>query len=63
MGLLKQLSRVVARTATLPVSVARDIVTLGGVLDDSLEVKTGEHLQKLFEDITDLPDSVDDDDE
>jgi len=59
MGLLKQLGKVVARAATLPVSVARDVVTLGGVLDDSLEVKTGEHLGKLYEDITDLPDSVD----
>lgn len=60
-GFLKQLGKVAARTVTLPVSVAKDVVTLGGVLDDD-EVATTEHLKKLYEDVTDLPDSVDEED-
>lgn len=61
MGLFDQLVKVVARTVTLPVSVAKDAVTLGGVLDDSGEIATIEHLKKLVEDIDDLPDSVNED--
>ena len=61
MGFLKQLTKVAARAVTLPVSVAKDAVTMGGVLDDSDKVATLEHLTKLAEDIEELPDSVDDD--
>lgn len=43
-------------------SVAKDVVTLGGVLDESEEIATVDHLQKLYEDITDIPDSVDEED-
>ena len=59
MGLFDQLVKTVARAVTLPVSVAKDVVTMGGVLDDSGEIATLDHLKKLVEDIEELPDSVD----
>jgi len=57
-GFLKQLGKVVVRTATLPASVVKDVVTLGGVNDDSGRVATLEHLKKLSDDIEELPDSI-----
>lgn len=59
MGFLKQLGKVAIRAATLPASVVKDVVTLGGVNDDSGEVATLEHLKKLSEDIGELPESID----
>ena len=58
MGLFNQLVKTAARIGTLPVSAVIDIITLGGLLNDS-ESATVEHIEKFIEDIDDLPDSVD----
>ena len=60
MGFLKQLGKVTARAVTVPVSVAKDVVTMGGVLTEENEVATFEHLKKLVGDVNELPDSMED---
>ena len=48
MKLFGQIVRTVINTATLPVSIAQDVLTLGGTITKGkLETYTGEKLQKI----------------
>lgn len=54
MGLFGAVVRTVVNTATLPVAVARDIVTLGGVIDRTDgKLHTTAHLERLKEEADD----------
>ena len=53
-----QTAKIATRVAILPVAVAKDVVTMGGVMTDDSPA-TLRQLKKLAEDIEDLPDSVD----
>jgi len=46
-----QVSKVAVRTAILPVSIAKDVVTMGGALTDEPEPATSDQLKKLLRDI------------
>lgn len=56
MGILKTLVDV----ATIPVAVAADIVTLGGVMTDRDNTYTGDNLRAVASDIVKLYDNLDD---
>ncbi len=60
MGFLTSLTKTVLDVATSPIDLAKDIVTLGGVLTDKDEPATLKKLKKIVKDIDELPDSVDD---
>jgi hypothetical protein len=47
MGILKKLTKAVVDTALLPVDVAKDSVSLGGVSDDRNESYSTERLRKV----------------
>jgi hypothetical protein len=61
-SLFEQLGKIAARAVTLPVSVVKDVTTLGGALTDG-NLSTADHLRKLIEDIDELPESMEDDDD
>ena len=60
MGFLTHLTKTVLDVATSPIDVAKDVVTMGGVLIDEDEPATVKKIKKIVEDIDGLPDSVDD---
>jgi hypothetical protein len=55
-GLLNDVLSVAVKTVTLPVSVAADVVTMGGLLNDKPCTYTGENLDKLMDKIEKLGD-------
>lgn len=62
MGLLdfgSTILKTAVRAATLPVSVAKDVVTMGGALTDEDEPATSKQLKKIIRDVESLPDSLD----
>ncbi len=50
MGLFGALIKTVVNVATLPVAVAKDVVSLGGSIDNGGRPHTFDHLQQLKED-------------
>ena len=56
MGILKTLVDI----ATIPVAVAADIVTLGGVMTDRDNTYTGDNLRAVANDLVNLYDKLDD---
>lgn len=60
MGLLKKGLKAVIKTATLPVDVAKDVVTMGGVLTDEEESYTKRKAQGILDALEELSDEVDD---
>jgi hypothetical protein len=60
MGILGKTFKTLIHTATSPIDVAKDVVTLGGVLTDEDEPYTKKKLSKILEDIEELSDEVDD---
>ncbi len=60
MGFFKRLTKTVVDTALLPVDVALDVVTLGGVLTDRDDPYTVERGRKLKENAEELYDILDD---
>ena len=50
MGLLNLLSDIV----TTPIAIVKDIVTMGGELNDQDQTYTGKKIDKILEDIDDL---------
>lgn len=53
-GVLKGLAEVVVKTAVLPVTIAADVVTLGGELADKKQSYTGEMLGSISKSIEDM---------
>lgn len=52
MKLFGQIVRTVVNTALLPVAVARDVITLGGIADENGRPHTLDALQKLKDEAT-----------
>lgn len=50
MGLFRALTKVVVDTALLPVAVAKDVFTLGGVADENGRPHTLDQLEKIKDD-------------
>jgi hypothetical protein len=59
MGLLGTLLRTAIHVVTVPVDVALDLVTMGGVLTDEGEPYTVQKAKKLKTDMGDIEDDVD----
>jgi hypothetical protein len=53
MNLFGKIVRTVVNTALIPVEVAKDVVTLGGVATDRHQTYTAERIDKLIEDTQD----------
>ncbi len=60
MGIFDKIVKTGLRTAQLPVSVAKDVVTLGGVLTDEDDAYTKTNAEKILEALDELGDEVDD---
>ncbi len=60
MGFLTQLTKTALDVVTTPVDIAKDVVTMGGALTDDDEPATFRKMKKIYKDVDDLPDSVDD---
>ena len=54
MGLFGKLIGAVIDVTTLPITIVKDVVTLGGVLDDKDTTYTGDKLKELNDDLRDL---------
>jgi hypothetical protein len=59
MGLLETLLRTTIHVATLPVDMAKDVMTMGGALTDECEPATIKKMKKLNHDLADIEDDVD----
>lgn len=53
MGILGSLGSACAAVATLPLAVAADVVTLGGVVNDRGSTYTGDKVEGILEDLED----------
>jgi hypothetical protein len=51
MGFLGKLIKGTINTALIPVDVAKDVVTLGGTLDDEEETYTGKRVKQVIKDV------------
>lgn len=51
MGFLGKLIKGTINTALIPVDVAKDVVTLGGALDDEEETYTGKRVKQVIKDV------------
>ena len=60
MGFLTQLTKTVLDVVTTPVDIAKDVVTMGGALTDDDEPVTFKKMKKIYKDVDDLPDSIED---
>lgn len=60
MGIFSKLASAVLQTALLPVEVAKDIVTMGGVCTDQREPYTLKRLKKLGHTVESAIDDLDD---
>ena len=61
MGFLKNLIKTGIDIGTLPVSIAKDVVTLGGALSEEPETYTKGKAKKILDDFNEIRDSLDDD--
>ena len=59
MGLLGSLLKTTIHIVTTPVEIAKDMVTMGGVLTDQDKPYTAQRAAKLKRDIEDVDDDVD----
>jgi len=60
MGIIGKTFKTLIHTATTPLDVAKDIVTMGGVMTDKEKPYTAEKLSKILEDIEELSDEIED---
>ena len=60
MSILGKVFKTVVHTATAPVDVVKDVVTLGGALTDEDEPYTRKKLSKILDDVEELSDEIDD---
>lgn len=58
MSIFGSLLKTVIDTATLPLDVAKDVVTMGGVCTDRNETYTGSKLKRIADDIEDVSDEA-----
>ncbi len=47
-GILENITKAVVNTATLPISIAADVVTMGGVMTDRNETYTGQKISQIM---------------
>jgi len=59
MGIFGKLLRTAIHTVTLPVDIAKDVATVGGVLTDEDEAYTLKKAKKIGEDLDDVGKDVD----
>lgn len=55
-GILESVTKAAVSVVTLPVSVAADIVTLGGAVNDKDRTYTGENLSNVLENLKNATD-------
>jgi hypothetical protein len=60
MSILSKLTKTLIHTATTPIEIAKDVVTLGGVINEEDEPYTVQKIKKVLEDIDELSDEIDD---
>lgn len=60
MGLLGKLTKLAIHTATTPLSIAKDVVTFGGLNTDQRDPYTVQRLNKLRRDLREVSEEVDD---
>ncbi len=60
MSIFGSLLKTVIDTATLPVEVVKDVVTLGGVTEGESQTYTGKRLKRLADDLEDVSDDAGD---
>ena len=58
MGIFGNILGTIIDTATLPVSVIKDVATMGGVLTNQNESYTQKKVEKIQEDFEDLDDNL-----
>lgn len=59
MGLLGKLLKTAIDVATIPVDVAKDVITMGGTLTDKNRPYTSEKLRRLNYDVEEIRDAAD----
>lgn len=57
-GFIEKAVRVTANVVTLPVSIAADVVTLGGELNDRGKSYTGSKMKRIGKDASDIVDDI-----
>ena len=60
MSIFGSILKTVIDTATLPIEVAKDVVTLGGAATGEHQTYTGKRLEKLSDDLEDISDDAGD---
>ncbi len=60
MSLFGSILKTVVDTAILPIEIAKDVVTLGGVATGKSETYTSKQLNKLADDLDDISDDAGD---
>jgi hypothetical protein len=60
MGLLGKLLKTTINIATLPVSMVKDVATMGGALTDKEQSYTNRKLKKINKDTAELMNEIDD---
>ena len=58
MGLLGNIFGTIIDTATLPISIIKDVATMGGELTDNNGTYTQEKIEKIGEDFKNLDDNL-----
>lgn len=60
MGILSKIIKTGIHVVTAPVEVAKDVVTMGGLLTDQNETYTTKRAKKLVRDVKEIESEVDD---
>ena len=55
-NIIKGLSKAVVSTVTLPIDIAADVVTMGGVMTDKKETYTASKIKKIMDGIDEATD-------
>ncbi len=59
MGIFGKIAKTLIRTAEIPVSAAKDVVTLGGILTDQNEPYTKKNISDVFDAIKEVDEEID----
>jgi len=60
MSILSKLTKTLIHTATTPIDIVKDVVTLGGAITEEDEPYTLQKAKKILEDIDELGNEIDD---